>query len=170
MDFLEKLEKTKYGKVKRRLLRKFIDEYRIKDKKYLHETLVKMLDEWDNIYYDRELYIGRYSGFSVPAGTSDHRKGGNLSDFLNAAPLAQAVESVRADDIGEIILRVQPSQLPQRVHRVGFSRPLDLHSTWNKFLHAFAGQLHHFQPRLPSRVAALIGRLARGQHQHPVQR
>ena len=57
MDFLEKLEKNKYGKVKRRLLRKFIDEYRIKDKKYLYETLVKMLDEWGNIYYDRELYI-----------------------------------------------------------------------------------------------------------------
>lgn len=57
MDFLEKLEKTKYGKVKRRLLRKFIDEYRIKDKKYLYQTLVKMLDEWGNIYYDRELYI-----------------------------------------------------------------------------------------------------------------
>ena len=57
MDFLEKLKNTKYGKVKRRLLRKFIDEYRIKDKKYLYETLVKMLDEWGNIYYDREIYI-----------------------------------------------------------------------------------------------------------------
>ena len=57
MDFLEKLKNTKYGKVKRRLLRKFIDEYRIKDKKYLHQTLVKMIDEWGNIYYDRELFI-----------------------------------------------------------------------------------------------------------------
>ncbi len=57
MDFLEKLKNTKYRKVKQSLLRKFIDEYRIKDKKYLYEILVKILDEWGNIYYDRQLYI-----------------------------------------------------------------------------------------------------------------
>ena len=57
MDFLEKLKNTKYGKVKRKLLRKFINEYRIKDSDYLHQTLVKILDEYGGIYYDRQIYI-----------------------------------------------------------------------------------------------------------------
>jgi hypothetical protein len=57
MDFLEKLEKIKYRKVRRKHLRKFIDEYRTKDKEYLYKTIIKLLEEWNGIYYDRQIYI-----------------------------------------------------------------------------------------------------------------
>ena len=84
MDFLEKLENTKYGKVKRRLLRKFIDEYRTKDSEYLHQTLVKILDEYGGIYYDKQIYID--ANFNV------------THDLLSSLVVKGEVDFVDSDD------------------------------------------------------------------------